>query len=81
LELNEQYIVNSGVPMVQVIPFKRESWKMETKVDYEDKQRTNSIETNDLRLPMKQLQLGLRIGINLSLGIKRVLSSIHLWQN
>ena len=49
LELNEEYNVNSGVPMVQVIPFKRESWKMETKVDYEDKQRTHSIRNNDLR--------------------------------
>ena len=50
LEVNEQYNVNSGVPMVQVIPFKRESWKMETKVDYEDKQRSGFITNRDLRM-------------------------------
>ena len=48
LELNEEYIVNSGVPMVQVIPFKRESWKMETKVEYEPKQRSHDIKNRDL---------------------------------
>jgi len=49
LKLNEEYNVDAGVPMVQVIPFKRESWKMETKIDYEDKQRSNNITKNDLR--------------------------------
>jgi hypothetical protein len=48
LELNEQYYVDSGVPMVQVIPFKRENWKMETKVAYEDKQRSHHVKSKDL---------------------------------
>ena len=48
LELNEEYNVNNGAPMVQVIPFKRESWKMETKVEYEPKQRSHNIKSRDL---------------------------------
>ena len=48
LELNEEYNVNSGAPMVQVIPFKRENWKMETKVEYEPKQRSYQVNRRDL---------------------------------
>ena len=48
LKENKDFNINSGVPMVQVIPFKRESWKMEAKVDYEPKKRTQGIEKTDL---------------------------------
>lgn len=35
-DLNKKHILKHGTPMVQVIPFKRDDWKMEVKRSFED---------------------------------------------
>jgi len=49
LEVEESFNVDAGVPMVQVIPFKRESWKMEIQAEYEEKKRTANVLTDQLK--------------------------------
>jgi hypothetical protein len=36
---DKPFIIKKGSPMVQVIPFKRESWKIECKIDEEDEKK------------------------------------------